>query len=158
MTNLSVDIQERLKRLAFERTIPFCYSCYQEAPSGRCSKCLSDDLMRLLPGDGCEYGVDWVIKSLVKENLTAVDMEKRFEESVRETYRETTQVGWMELDTVQIMKELDPISWDVAQSDWLSSEESEGQLTTFDNGSTYYQTQDVEEYLAREDLDRTEAS
>ena len=158
MMNLSFETQERLKSLAFERTIPFCYSCYQEAPSGRCSGCLSDDLMRLLPGDGCEYGVDWVIKSLVKENLTPINMNERFEESVRESYPETTQVGWMELDTVQIMKELDPIGWDVAQTDWQSNEESDGQITTFDNSSTYYRSDEVEEYLDREDIRRAEAS
>lgn len=158
MMNLSFETQERLKHLAYQRTIPFCYSCYQEAPSGRCSGCLSDDLMRLLPGDGCEYGVNWVIKSLVRENLTAFDVGEVFEESIRGCYPETTQVGWMELDTVQIMKELDPISWDVAQNDWLSSEESEGQITTFDNGSTYYLTREVEEYLDSQDLDRAEAS
>jgi len=114
--------------------------------------------MRLLPGYGCEYGVDWVIKSLVRENLTPVDVGEVFEESIRECYPETTQVGWMELDTVQIIKELDPISWNVAQSDRLSSEESEGQITTFDNGSTYYMTSEVEQYLDREDLGRAEAS
>ncbi len=156
--NLSFETQERLKRLAYQRTIPFCYSCYQEAPSGRCAGCMSDDLMRLLPGDGCEYGVDWVIKSLVRENLTAINMDERFEDSVRECYPETTQVGWMELDTVQIMKELDPIGWDVAQSDWVSAEEVDGQITTFDNGSTYYRTDEVEEYLDREDISRAEAS
>lgn len=87
-----------------------------------------------------------------------MDVDEVFEESIRGCYPETTQVGWMELDTVQIMKELDPISWNVAQSDWISSEESEGQITTFDNGSTYYATREVQAYLDRQDIDRAEAS
>jgi len=51
------EIFEQLKELAFKRSIPFCYSCYIEAPTGCCKVCGSDDLMRLVPGVGCEYGL-----------------------------------------------------------------------------------------------------
>jgi hypothetical protein len=31
-----LEILEQLKQLALKRSKPFCYSCYEEAPSGRC--------------------------------------------------------------------------------------------------------------------------
>jgi len=51
------EIQNNLEKIAYSKTIPFCYMCYIEAPTGRCTKCHSDDLMRLLPDYGCEYGL-----------------------------------------------------------------------------------------------------
>ena len=94
------EIQIRLENLAYKRTIPFCYGCYRQAPSGRCELCHSDDLMRELAGDGVEYGVDWVIRALIRENVTPVNTTECFEESIRECYPETTMIGWMECDTV----------------------------------------------------------
>ncbi|GEM_PF-2720287 len=51
------DIEQNLETIAYQKTIPFCYSCYKEAPTGTCKVCCSDDLMRLLPGSGCEFGL-----------------------------------------------------------------------------------------------------
>ena len=56
---MKTEIQQKLEKLAYEKTVPFCYSDYIECPNGRCSKCGSDDLMRLYRGVGNEYGVDW---------------------------------------------------------------------------------------------------
>jgi hypothetical protein len=106
--------------------------------------------MRLLPGEGCEYGTEWVIESILAGELTPVDTDEAFEESVSQCYPETTQVGWMTLDTVQILKEMDPISWDCAKSEWESFEEQEGNLVTVDNGATYYWLHDVEILLNTE--------
>ncbi len=94
------EIQQKLEQLAFNRTTPFCYSCYIKAPKGVCPQCHSDDLMRHLEGVGVEYGVDWVIKNILETELTSVDIEEAFEDSIRSCYPETVQVGWMTLDTV----------------------------------------------------------
>ena len=51
------NIESNLKSIAYKKSIPFCYSCNKEAPSGVCKTCHSDDLMRLIPGVGCEYGL-----------------------------------------------------------------------------------------------------
>lgn len=138
------EIHEQLKQLALKRSIPFCYSCYKEAPKGRCHDCGSDDLMRLLPGDGCEYGTDWIVKSILESELTAVDLDEEFEEYVRQCYPETTLVGWMNLDTVSVMKDQDPVGWRCAQSEWESQEADEGSIISFDNGNTYFRISDVE--------------
>lgn len=141
------EILEQLKELALNRSIPFCYSCYKEAPTGCCKSCGSDDLMRLIPEVGCEYGTDWVIKHILETELIAVDLEVEFEESVRQCYPEETQVGWMTFDTVILMKENDPVSWQCALSEYESQEESEGNIISFDGGSTYYQSSEIEQLI-----------
>lgn len=160
MSNLSPEIQDRLNKLAYKLSIPFCYSCYQEVPSGICPRCLSDDCMRLLPGVACEYGSSWIIEHLIRDNLTPINIEEAFQESVSQCYPETTTVGFLELDTVQTMKESDPIAWDLSQSEWLDNEETEGQIVTFNNGGAYYYTHDVERYVERAeaDLDQSAAN
>ena len=72
--------------------------------------------MRLLPGSGCEYGTDWVVKELLEENLDSADISDSFEQMIEDCYGETVKVGFLELSTVEVMKDQDPISWDIAKS------------------------------------------
>lgn len=141
---MKTEIQNKLHQLALKKSIPFCYGCYQNAPTGRCESCGSDDLMRHLPGVGCEYGTEWIIQHILETELTAVNTEEAFEESVRQCYPEETKVGWMTLDTVSLMKSQDPISWRIARDEWESMEEDEGNIISFDNGSTYFSLHDLE--------------
>ncbi len=103
--------------------------------------------MRLLPGSGCEYGTEWVIRELVREKLELVDLEQAFEDSIRECYPEITKVGWMNLDTIDTMKSSDPIWWRCAVTEWESNEEAEGNIISFDGGSTYYWHFDVQKLV-----------
>jgi hypothetical protein len=144
------EIHEQLKQLALKRSTPFCYQCYKEAPTARCATCRSDDLMRLLPGVGREYGTDWIIKHILEKELESVDLEEAFEESVRECYPEETKVGWMTFDTVTLMKEQDPIGWRCALADFESQEADEENIISFDNGSTYYSAQALEDFVKKE--------
>jgi len=89
------EIQNKLKDLAFERTIPFCYSCYQDCPDGQCKACGSDDLMRHLKGVGVEYGTDWVIKHILEEELEEVDLEESFKQTVDDFYGKEIQIGFI---------------------------------------------------------------
>lgn len=100
--------------------------------------------MRLVPEVGCEYGTEWIIKHILETELTAADLEEEFEESVRQCYPEQTQAGWMTFDTVTLMKQNDPISWQYAFSEYESQEESEGNIISFDGGSTYYLTSEID--------------
>lgn len=121
------EIQEKLTELAIERTIPFCYSCYQDCPDDYCETCGSDDLMRHLEGVGVEYGTDWVIKSILEEELSEVDLEESFEQMIDEIYGEEIQIGFIKTSVSCAIKELDPIAWDMAKSehlDFLIEEES----------------------------------
>jgi hypothetical protein len=141
---MNSEVKEKLTQLAFNRSLPFCYQCYHECPTGRCESCGSDDLMRLVQGVGCEWGLDWVIQHILETELTPVDLEESFEESIRQCYPETTKIGWMEFDTVTLMKENDPIGWRCALADFEFEEMNEERIISFDNGATYYRTDDVE--------------
>jgi hypothetical protein len=156
--NTEQELNQRLEKLAYRKSHPFCYHCYRRAPSGTCELCQSDDLMRELAGEGVEYGVEWIIKSLLRADLTPVKSEEAFEQSVSECYPETVKVGWLELDTVRVLKEMDPVSWDVARGEWESAEADNGQIVSFDNGSTYYWTHEVEAYLDEEESNTEDAA
>ncbi len=69
---MKTEIKKQIEELAYKRSIPFCYSDYIECPNGRCSKCGSDDLMRLVPGIGCEWGIDWVVQHILETELEPV--------------------------------------------------------------------------------------
>ena len=146
MINQKTEILEKLEKLAYEKSKPFCLGCYKEAPTNRCQSCGSDDLARLLPGCGIDWSVDFIIEEIVREHCTPIDMNKAFEDSMRECYDETTTVGWMKLDTVTVMMEQDPICWRIAQGEWEDSQVEDEQIITFD-GSTYYSISDVEGML-----------
>lgn len=144
---MNIEMKSRLEKLAWERSIPFCYLCYSKAPSGRCLHCMSDDLMRITEDNGPEYGIEWVIEDLVKANVESINLDEAFEESISRCYPETVTIGWITYDTVSAIKELDPISWDLAKSEWIDSEEQDEQVVSFDNGCTYYWAHDVESFL-----------
>lgn len=142
----------RLTRIAYSVTTPYCYGCGTHALTGRCSRCGSDDLMRFMNLVGCDWGVDWVIKELVSE-IEAVDAEARFENSMEDCYPETTQVGWLKVDTVSAIKDLDPISWQIATSEFMDSEESEEIIISFDHGGTYYETSSMLNYCEEKEAE-----
>ena len=141
------NIKNELQKIAYQKTIPFCYSCYKEAPTGKCKSCHSDDLMRLLPEYGCEYGTEWVVENLLEENLETVDITESFEQMIEDCYGETTKVGFLDLLTVEVMKDQDPIAWDIAKSEYMNGLAQDEQVITFDNGSNYYWLHDLETYI-----------
>lgn len=147
---MNTEIKEKLEKLAYKKSIPFCYSCYKEAPTGKCKCCGSDDLARLVRSVGMDWGCDWIIEHILQSELTPVNVDETFEESIRSCYPETVQVGWMNLDTVSVMKDQDPTSWRIAQSEWESQEAEDGSIMSFDNGHTYYWTSDLEALLEAE--------
>lgn len=56
--NMKSELKEKLTQLTFNRSLPFCYGCYQKCPAGRCEKCVFDNLMRMVHGVSCKYGTD----------------------------------------------------------------------------------------------------
>jgi hypothetical protein len=140
-------IVKALTQIAVSRAIPFCYACYTRAPSGRCATCLSDDLMFELPNVGVEYGSNWLLREIIREHLTPAETQEAFAQSVAECYADTVKIGWIEYDTVTAIKELDPVSWNMAHDEWIDAEVSNGNLITFDNGSNYFWTSEIERFV-----------
>jgi hypothetical protein len=141
------DFQEALAQIARIKSVPFCYGCYSKAPSGRCTICGSDDLMLEYPGCGVEYGTEWIIREILREHLTPANLSEAFEQSVTDCYPETVKIGWIEHDTVSALKELDPVSWSLALSEYADTETNEGNIVTFDNGECYYWAREIEQFI-----------
>ena len=141
------DLKLRLQNIAWKKTEAFCYGCYEKAPTGRCSRCHSDDLMHLVEGVGVEYGVDWVIEHLIETNLTRAETRAAFEESVAECYPDPVKIGWITYDVSAAIKVLDPVSWDLSHSEWIDQEVEDGALVTFDAGASYYWRGAVEDFI-----------
>jgi len=76
----------------------------------------NQDLIYELPGFGVEAGID-------------------LETSARP---ETVTIGWIEYDTASVLKELDPISWNIDHSERIESKVSDSKLIEFDDGSNHY--------------------
>ena len=140
-------IVKALTQIAVSKAIPFCYACYTRAPSGRCAKCLNDDLMFELPNVGVEYGSNWLLREIIREHLTPADTHEAFEQSVAECYPDTVKIGWIEYDTITAIKTLDPVSWRMALDEWIDAEVSDGNLITFDDGSNYLWTSEIERFI-----------
>ncbi len=142
-------IYKRLTVLAFQESIPFCYCCYIKAPTGKCDNCGTDDLMRLLEGIGCEWGTEWVVEEILKEHLEPVNQTKAFEDMIEGCYPTETKVGWLELSTADILKTMDEVSWDIAKDEYISSLEEDEEVMSFDNGSIYFWTSDIENLIEK---------
>ena len=139
------EILKKLEQIAFLKTTPFCYGCYIKAPTGVCLNCGTDDLMRELKGFGVEYGTEWVYEQLLKEALTPVDTEEIFINMVEDCY-EDAKIGWITVDTVTAIKNLDSVSWRLAQDDYIESLVSDEELITFDE-KNYFWKYDVLEFI-----------
>ena len=124
-------ITKQLTALAFQETKPFCYGCYEAVKTSHCSKCGSDDFMRLFEGVGCEHGTEWVIEEILREHLKSVNQEETFEDMIEGCYPEETKVGWLELNTIDILKTMDEVSWDTAKSEYISSLEEDEEIMSF---------------------------
>lgn len=141
---MKTEIMKKLKKMAEDRTIPFCMSCYVKAPKGVCPFCHSNDLAKWMDGVGLDWGLDFAIKHILEEELTPIDMDEVFEDFLRSCYPETTEVGWMNFDTIEVMKSQDLTSFRIARVEYIDSLEADGEIITFDNGSSYYWGYDFE--------------
>ena len=144
------ELTNKLEQIAYQKTNAFCYSCYKTVKQSHCPKCFSDDFMRELEGVGVEYGTNWVIIELLNEALTPVNAEENFTELLEDIYPEQTKVAWLNLNTVQVLKEQDPISWNIALNEHIDNLVEEEELISFDN-ENYYHTQDIQNYIQEQE-------
>ena len=141
MTIADEELRDRLTALAFELTDNFCYGCYRVVKGDRCPQCYSDDFMRHLAGVGVEYGTDWVIEHLIKENCSPVDAEEEFEELLSETC-ETVKIGACEYDPGYVLRNIDPVAFRCGVSDMLADDEQFVEV-----GGEYYRVSDIEDMV-----------
>ena len=148
-------IETALTRIAFEQSEAFCYGCYipvKRAANGstHCPRCLSDDCMRLYKDEGPEWGLTHVIDRLLTDNCEEIsenDLTERFEVMLDECYPEIKICG-LTYNQGEAFKRLDPVAFDLAANAYVDQEIGET-LITFDNGSTYFDKQSVEDFVAK---------
>ena len=148
MTNAQL-IHTRLEQAAYAITDNFCYSCYKVVKGDRCPGCGTDDFMRHLSGVGVEYGTEWVIEHLLKTKLTPVDGEAMFEELLDDFCPEV-KVGCCTWSPSQVMKELDPVCFNIGVTENLDSLVEDGQLYEYDGD--YYALDDIDTMLDELDV------
>ena len=83
----------------------------------------------------------------LKEHLKPVNQTETFEDMIEGCYPTETKVGWLELNTADILKTMDEVSWDIAKDEYISSLEEDEEVMSFDNGSTYFWTYDIENLI-----------
>jgi len=135
------EINNKLKELAYERTTPFCYTCYKKCPKGICNECGSDDLMLHLNGVGVEYGTDWVIESILEEEVEEANIDEIFEQMIEDAYGETIRIGFIESSTVVAIRSVDPTAWEIAKNEYLCSLIEDEQIIEF--GLKVYNSFDI---------------
>ncbi|MFA5582610.1 MAG: hypothetical protein WDA09_00215 [Bacteriovoracaceae bacterium] len=141
---MKTEILKKLEQIAEDRTIPFCMSCYVKALTGKCPSCHSDDLAKWMDGVGLDWNLNFAIEHILQEELTAINTDEVFEDMISSCYPIETVVGWMKFDTCDLMKSQDPISWRIARDEYIDELESDEEIVSFDNGSTYYWVHDLE--------------
>ncbi len=146
---LNEDEYKALEAIAYQKSKPFCYVCYQEVKEQYCLGCGSDDNMRLVDGYGVEYGIEWVIDYFIAENCAPVDPDFA-EDSLRDCYGETVKVGWIEIDPIEAIKELDPISYRIAIDEYLDGFRGDGEIVEV--GGEDYWKDDILKFIENNEL------
>ena len=146
---LDDEVYNVLEKIAYQKSKPFCYGCYQEVKKTHCASCGSDDNMRLVEGFGVEYGIEWVIDYYIAENCAPVDPEFA-EDSLRDCYSETVQVGWITVDPLDVIKELDPISYRIAIDEYIDGFRADGEIVEV--GSEDYWKDDILKFIEDNEL------
>jgi RNA polymerase subunit RPABC4/transcription elongation factor Spt4 len=138
------EIHGRLQNAAMKITNNFCYSCYTVVEGDHCPTCGTDDFMRHLSGVGVEYGTEWVIAHLIKNKLTPVDGDEMYEELLDECYPEV-KIGESVFSPSQVIKELDPVCFDMGAKENLDSLAEDGVL--YEYSGDYYRMEDLDDML-----------
>lgn len=161
---MTEELEDQFRALAYDRTEPFCYSCYRivgnehdkvyavaaqsiegnsysletwdaETHGYFCHKCGSDDLMRHLEGVGVEWSIEWVIESLIESECGLVDEEAAYDELLDELYP-PYEIGYSKFFASDILKENDPICYRIGKQEHFDDQVHEGILIEC-NGSYY---------------------
>lgn len=140
MIEATETVKEALRQRAEEVSRPFCYSDYVVVEADKegdfvCPKCGSDDLMREVEGVGVEWGYDWVMEHLVKEEGEAVDIAELYRDLLDEIY-DPVKFGDLEYSPATVLESVDPVAFQMGCNEYADSEIQDGRLIEL-NGCYY---------------------
>ena len=81
----------------------------------------------------------------IKEVLEPFDSEKDLEEIVEDSYPQFVKIGWLEVETVQILKKMDKVQWKMALRDRENDLVNDNYIVYV--GDNYYYTRKVKDLL-----------
>ncbi len=147
MIEATDSIKEQLTERAYDESHAFCYSDYRRVEANedgeyRCPKCGSDDLMRELEGVGVEWGTDWIIEHLVREEGEEVDIAELYRDLLDEIY-DPIKFGELEYSPSMVLESVDRVAFEMGCDEYADSELDDGRLIEL-NGS-YYRTNGITE-------------
>ena len=93
------------------------------------------------------YTVSPGIKKIGDLPVIEFDQEESFDEYLESAYDQECSVAWLKVNTLRILKELCECDYRIALNDWISSEEEDGEIVSFDNGSRYHKVSDINNYI-----------
>lgn len=140
MIEATDSIKEQLTERAYDESHAFCYSDYRRVEANedgeyRCPKCGSDDLMRELEGVGVEWGTDWIIEHLVREEGEEVDIAELYRDLLDEIY-DPIKFGELEYSPSMVLESDDRVAFEMGCDEYADSELDYGRLIEL-NGSYY---------------------
>ncbi len=140
-------IKEALQEKAYEVSRPFCYTDYMVVKANEdgeyfCPKCGSDDLMRELDGVGVEWGYDWIIEHLVKDEGEAVDVAELYRDLLDEIY-EPVKFGELEYSPSTVLESVDPVAFGMGAGEHADNEVEDGRLIEL--AGVYYRMDGITE-------------
>lgn len=114
------ELYEKLVKVSYLITKPFCYHCYNIVTTSHCPNCHTDDFMRHLEGEGVEYGVEWVIDHILDNHFSIVNDQESYDLWLEEIYPDPVMICGYEMDPIRILKEMDPVTYRCGKSDYES--------------------------------------
>lgn len=140
MIEATDSIKEQLTERAYDESHAFGYSDYRRVEANedgeyRCPKCGSDDLMRELEGVGVEWGTDWIIEHLVREEGEEVDIAELYRDLLDEIY-DPIKFGELEYSPSMVLESVDRVAFEMGCDEYADSELDDGRLIEL-NGSYY---------------------
>jgi len=147
---LDSDIAEHLKQLAWEQSEAFCYNDYIKVPKDKngntfCPKCGSDDLMRILPYDGPEYGIEWVMEAIIQQEwklVSSSDIKKATEDFIDELYPDGFEICGGQYYASDILKNCSPGDFEAQVSEYQDRQVEDGYWVEVGN-SVYVVPEDM---------------
>ncbi|MFK7822799.1 MAG: hypothetical protein AB8G05_01480 [Oligoflexales bacterium] len=113
-----MELLERLDKIAYKKSKPFCYSCYVRVRGSHCKRCGSDDLMRE-DHNGVEWGTNHIVETLLDEEpLEPACITDSYDLMLDECYPEV-KMGYNTWSPSDLQKNMSPGDYEYGKGEHL---------------------------------------
>ncbi|NRA43466.1 MAG: hypothetical protein HRU09_00785 [Oligoflexales bacterium] len=134
-----MDLLERLDKIAYKKSQPFCYSCYVRVKGSHCRLCGSDDLMRE-DKNGLDWGIDHIIETILDdEPVEHACITDSYDLMLDECYPEV-QMGYNTWTPSDLLKNMSPGDYEYGKGEHLDHLIESEQVIEI-NGNYYWEAE-----------------